>query len=89
MKSGRETKFIISTEAQNHFGQLLDDVAANGTRYIVKRFSAPKAAIISLEDLETLLAGESNGQTYLQVLQESRPTYSLGEPIEPQSAERD
>ena len=89
MKSEREIKFIISTEAQNHFGRLLDDVAANGTRYIVKRFGAPKAAIISLEDLETLLAGESNGQTYLQVLQESRPTYTLGEPIEPQSAGRD
>jgi len=89
MKSGRVVRFIISTEAQNHFGQLLDDVAANGTRYIVKRFGAPKAAIISLEDLETLLAGESDGQTYLQVLQESRPTYILGEPIEPQSAGRD
>jgi len=88
MQSGREIKFIISTEAQNHFGRLLDDVAANGTRYIVKRFGAPKAAIISLEDLETLLAGESDGQTYLQVLQESRPTYTLGEPIEPRSSGR-
>jgi hypothetical protein len=89
MQGGRKIKFIISTEAQNHFGRLLDDVAANGTRYIVKRFCAPKAAIISLEDLETLLAGESNGQTYLQVLQESRPTYTLGEPSEPRSAGRD
>lgn len=89
MKSGRQIKLIISTDAQNHFGQLLDDVAASGTRYVVKRFGAPKAAIISLEDLETLLASESNGQTYLQVLQESRPTYTLGEPIEPRSAGRE
>jgi len=89
MKSGRVIRFIISTEAQNHFGRLLDDVAANGTCYIVKRFGAPKAAIISLEDLETLLASESNGQTYLQVLQESRPAYTLGEPIEPRSAGRE
>jgi len=67
----------------------LDDAATNGKRYIVKRFGVPEAAIISLEDLETLLGGESNGQTYLQALQESRPTYTLGEPIEPRSAERD
>jgi len=75
------TKFILSTEAQNNFGRLLDDVAARGTRYIVKRFGTPRAVIISMEDFENLLASDAEGQRTLQILRESRPEYALGETI--------
>jgi len=75
-------KFILSTEAQNHFGQLLDDVSTHGTRYVIKRFGTPKAAIVPLEDLETLLLSEERGQEYLHILRESRAEYSLGEAIQ-------
>ena len=75
-------KFILSTEAQNHFGRLLDDVSSGHTRYIVKRFGTPKAAIIPLKDLETLLSSEEQGEEYLHILRESRSDYSLGEAIQ-------
>ncbi len=75
-------KFILSTEAQNHFGQLLDDVSSRGTRYVIKRFDTPKAAIIPLEDLETLLSSEAQGEEYLHILRESCAEYSLGEAMQ-------
>lgn len=79
-------KFILSTEAQNHFGQLLDDVSSRGTRYVIKRFGTPKAAIVPLEDLETLLSSEEQGEEYLHILRESRAEYSLGEAIQIETA---
>lgn len=81
MKDKPLIKFILSTEAQNNFGRLLDDVAANGTRYIIKRFGTPKAVMISIEDFESLLRDDAESQRALQFIRESRPDYSLGEPI--------
>jgi len=74
-------KFILSTQAQNNFGRLLDDVSENRTRYVVKRFGHPKAVLISLEDFERLLAGEAEGEKYLRFLRESRLEYVLGETV--------
>lgn len=79
-------RFILSTEAQNHFGWLLDDVSSRGTRYVIKRFGTPKAAIIPLEDLETLLSSEEQGEEYLHILRESRAEYSLGEAMQIETA---
>ncbi len=70
------TKTIGSTEAQNNFGRLLDDVAQNRTRYIVKRFGSPTAVIISLPDFRRLLVQESTGP---RILREAQPDYVLGE----------
>ena len=81
MKNQPLTRFILSTEAQNNFGRLLDDVSANGTRYIIKRFGAPKAVVVPVEDFERLLQGESDAQTTLQILRESRAEYHLGESV--------
>jgi len=77
-----EIKFIVSTEAQNNFGRLLDDVATHGTRYVVRRHGAPKAVILPLADLERLLALEQDGERVLRVLRENQATYRLGEPVE-------
>jgi prevent-host-death family protein len=75
-------KFILSTQAQNNFGRLLDDVSENRTRYVVKRFGHPKAVLISLDDFERLLANEAEGEKYLRILRENRPEYVLGETVD-------
>jgi prevent-host-death family protein len=77
-----EMKFIVSTEAQNNFGRLLDDVATHGTRYVVRRHGTPKAVVLPLADLERLLALEQDGERVLQVLRENQVTYRLGELVE-------
>jgi prevent-host-death family protein len=82
MNDSSQVKFIISTEAQNNFGRLLDDVSENHTRYVIKRFGHPKAVMISLDDFERLLETEREGHEYLKILRESRPGYVLGETIE-------
>ena len=81
MKNQPLTRFILSTEAQNNFGRLLDDVSVNGTRYVIKRFGMPKAVIVPLEDFERLLQDDSDARYTLQVLRESRTEYHLGESI--------
>lgn len=82
MSDSPQVKFIISTDAQNNFGRLLDDVSENHTRYVIKRFGHPKAVMISLDDFENLLENESEGHKYLRIIRESRPGYVLGEAIE-------
>ena len=82
MKDKPLTRFILSTEAQNNFGRLLDDVATNGTRYIVKRFGAPKAVVVPVEDFERLLQNDADAQPTLQVLRDSRVEYHLGESLD-------
>lgn len=71
-------KFILSTEAQNNFGRLLDDVATNGTRYVIKRFGSPRAVVIPIQEFERLLGSDLEDQQCLRVLHESRPVYNLG-----------
>jgi prevent-host-death family protein len=75
-------RFIVSTQAQNNFGRLLDDVSENRTRYVVKRFGHPKAVLISLDDFERLLASEAEGEKYLRILRDNRPEYALGETVD-------
>lgn len=76
------TKTISSTDAQNNFGRILDDVIQNDSRYIIKRRGSPQAILLSLSDFERLLA--SNDQERLavgQLLREIGPTYRLGETV--------
>jgi len=74
------TKVIASTAAQNNFGRILDDVARNGTRYVVRRHGISQAIILSLTDFEEiLLAGDSERQRLGVILRELAPEYSLGE----------
>ena len=76
------TKTISSTEAQNNFGRVLDDIVQHKTRYIIKRRNLPQAVIISLSDFEQLLANQDERQKMLATVQEITPTYNLGESIE-------
>ena len=74
------TKVISSTEAQNNFGRLLDDVIQNHTQYVIKRRSVPQAVLLSLVDFQTLLtASESERKEIGKIIRELGPVYHLGE----------
>lgn len=77
------TKTISSTNAQNNFGRILDDVIQNDSRYIIKRRGLPQAILLNLSDFERLLA--SNDRERLAVgrlLREIGPMYQLGETVD-------
>ena len=77
-----KTKLIASTEAQNNFGRVLDDVVQNGTRYVIRRRSTPQAIILSISDFESiLLASEIERKKLEKVIRELSPVYSIGESI--------
>jgi prevent-host-death family protein len=76
------TKSISSTEAQNNFGRLLDDVSSNQARYIVERRGVPQAVILGLEDFAVLLADGPQRREMTRVLREMRPRYALGRIIQ-------
>ena len=48
------TKSVSSTQAQNNFGQVLDDVTHNRTRYVVERRGVPQAILLSVEDFANI-----------------------------------
>ena len=82
LEVGVTTKTIPSTEAQNNFGRILDDVIQNGTRYVIKRRNTPQAILLSLSDLERLLtANEIERKEIRNVIRELSPVYDLGETV--------
>ncbi len=76
------TKSIASTDAQNNFGQILNDVIQNHTRYVIKRHNSPQAIILSLSDLEQLLTNQAEQRKMVNVVRELSPVYRLGEEIQ-------
>ena len=75
------TKKIASTTAQNNFGQVLDDVYLNKTRYIIKRRNISQAILLSLTDFELLLSNKEEQKKMQEIVREISPTYNLGESI--------
>lgn len=76
------TKTIPSTEAQNNFGRILDDIVQNNTRYIIKRRNTSQAILLSLSDFERLLvAGEDERKVVGNVVRELSPVYDLGKTV--------
>lgn len=76
------TKSIASTQAQNNFGQILDDVIQNGTRYVIKRRSAPVAIVMSLTEFDRVLNSDKEREKVSIVVREMSPTYDIGELLE-------
>jgi PHD/YefM family antitoxin component YafN of YafNO toxin-antitoxin module len=77
------TKLIASTEAQNNFGRILDDIVQNDTRYVIRRRNMSKAIMLSIADFERLLNAESSERQKLgELIRELSPAYSLGEAVE-------
>lgn len=72
------TKSIASTEAQNNFGQVLDEVNQRRTRYIVERRGVPQAMLLSLDDLAATLADQKERERMMRVLTTVLPSYPLG-----------
>jgi prevent-host-death family protein len=75
------TRTIASTKAQNHFGQILDDVIQNNTRYVIKRRGTPQVIILSLSDFEQVLASEHERGRVGSMVRELRPVYDFGETV--------
>ena len=77
------TKTIPSTEAQNNFGRILDDVIQNNTRYVIKRRNISQAILLNLPDFERLLAASENERKQMgNVIRELSPVYNLGETVD-------
>jgi len=76
------TKSISSTQAQNNFGRVLDDVTHNRTRYIIERRGVPQAIVLSFEDFAQVLGDESERKKIGAVLKEIRPEYRLGQVVD-------
>ena len=72
------TKSVSSTQAQNNFGQVLDDVTHNRTRYVVERRGVPQAILLSVEDFANILNDDTKRQQVVAILREVRPEYQLG-----------
>jgi prevent-host-death family protein len=73
------TKSISSTQAQNNFGQLLDDVTQNRAHYIIERRGVPQAILLSFDEFTFLLSNENKRQQMDTILREVRPEYRLGQ----------
>jgi PHD/YefM family antitoxin component YafN of YafNO toxin-antitoxin module len=77
------TKLIASTEAQNNFGRILDDVVQNSTRYVIRRRNTSQAMMLSIADFESiLLADETERRRLGRLLRELTPAYSFGESVQ-------
>ncbi len=78
-----KTKVISSTEAQNNFGRILDDVVQYGTRYVIQRRSSSQAIILGIADFERILAASDIDRGKIEKLvKELSPSYSIGQSIE-------
>lgn len=74
---------ITATDAANHFGALLDEVAAKVGHYLITRLGRPRAVMISMDEyreileiLETL--EELEDQKYMAGVREAREDIALG-----------
>ncbi|GAB4539510.1 MAG: hypothetical protein Kow0063_28370 [Anaerolineae bacterium] len=77
------TKRISSTQAQNNFGQVLNDVTQNGACYIIERRQVPQVIVLSFDDFAHVLGDEGERQQMDAILRELRPEYHLGQIIAP------
>ena len=78
-----KTKLISSTDAQNNFGRILDDVVQNSTQYVIRRRNTSQAVILSIADFERiLLASETDRGRLEKLIRELSPSYTIGESIE-------
>lgn len=78
-----KTKLINSTEAQNNFGRILDDVVQHSTRYIIRRRSSSQAIILSLTDFEHILAADHTDRGKLEkMIKDLSPTYTIGQSVD-------
>ncbi len=76
------TKTIGSTQAQNRFGEIMNDVTQNNIRYIIKRHNSSQAIILSLKDFKHICSNLGEQKTMLGIISEVSKPYCLGEAIQ-------
>ncbi|MFC1529563.1 type II toxin-antitoxin system Phd/YefM family antitoxin [Gemmatimonadota bacterium] len=76
------SKTITSTQAQNNFGQILQEVVQRNTRFIIKRHDVAQAVLISLTDMESLLTEGAHQGPMVDMLREVSPKYLIGEELD-------
>ena len=74
---------ITATDASNHFGALLDEVAGKVGHYLITRLGRPRAVMLSIDEyreileiLETL--EELDDEEYMAGIREAREDIALG-----------
>jgi len=74
---------ITATDASNHFGALLDEVAGKAGHYLITRLGRPRAVMLSIDEyreileiLETL--EELVDEEYMAGIREAREDVALG-----------
>jgi len=72
---------VSSTEAQNNFGRVLDDVIRTRARYVVTRRGLPQAIVLSFDDFKHMLLDDNERTRMGAVLSEMQPEYSIGHVI--------
>ncbi len=81
MAQQRATRTVLSSEAKAKLAQLVDDVYARGTHYIIRRFDTPRAVLIPLEDYQRLLSLDAADT---RAVRESGPAYNVGDERTPE-----
>ena len=81
-KSVMAIKSISSTQVQNNFGRVLDDITHNHTRYIVKRRNIPQVIMLDFDDFSRILSDAQERDRMSAVLKALRPEYHLGQIFE-------
>jgi len=76
------TRSVGSTEAQNNFGQVLDDATRNHACYIIERRGAPQAILISCQDFARILQNAEERRAMLRIIRQMMPEHSIGRVIQ-------
>lgn len=76
-------KTISATEASNHFGTMIDEVARGRSLFVVTRMGRPQAVVIGMDQYLELIelletAGELEDKEYLASIAGAREDIRLG-----------
>jgi prevent-host-death family protein len=74
---------ITATDAANHFGALLDEVAGKAGHYLITRLGRPRAVMVSIDEYREILeiletVEELEDEEYLAGIREAREDIALG-----------
>jgi prevent-host-death family protein len=74
---------ITATDAANHFGALLDEVAGKAGHYLITRLGRPRAVMISIDEYREILeiletVDELEDEEYMAGIREAREDVALG-----------
>jgi prevent-host-death family protein len=89
-----DPKTISSTEASNHFGNMMDDVASGKNVYIVTRMGKPRAVVIGIEQYREIveqleILREQNDPEFMAGLAEARQDIELGRTLTLEELDRE